>query len=294
MNGFINLIKPCGMTSSDAVLAVRRLLPRKTPVGHGGTLDPDAAGVLPVCVGKATRLFDYIIDKKKTYLGEFCAGMETDTCDASGRVLQRSDKLPSAEEVEAVLERFKGEILQVPPVFSALKRDGEPLYKLARKGENVEPEARPVTVYDLKLLNVLPGGRFLLRIDCGKGTYIRSLMRDIGRELGCLGHMSFLLRSRAGAFDAADGMTLDELTAAGAEKALFPMDYPLGAFCRAEADPAYRLNIMNGQDIRPEWVKPFAARPGDSVRLYAGNEFAGMGVVNEDGSIKVKTMLLER
>ena len=125
MDGFINILKPPGMTSSDAVLAVRRLLPRKTAVGHGGTLDPDAAGVLPVCVGKATRLFDYIIDKKKVYVGELCLGASTDTCDASGKVIETSDAYPCAEDVKNALSHFVGDIMQTPPVYSALKRGGK-------------------------------------------------------------------------------------------------------------------------------------------------------------------------
>ena len=130
MDGFINVLKPPGMTSSDAVLFVRRLLPRKTAVGHGGTLDPDAAGVLPVCVGRATRLFDYIIDKTKVYIGELCLGVTTDTADASGKVLETRPVRASADDVKHVLPEFTGHIWQVPPMYSALKRDGRPLYEL--------------------------------------------------------------------------------------------------------------------------------------------------------------------
>ena len=138
MDGFINVLKPPGMTSSDAVLFVRRLLPRKTAVGHGGTLDPDAAGVLPVCVGRATRLFDYIIDKTKVYIGELCLGVTTDTADASGKVLETRSVRASADDVKHVLPEFTGHIWQVPPMYSALKRDGRPLYELARRGETLD------------------------------------------------------------------------------------------------------------------------------------------------------------
>lgn len=295
MNGFINLLKPCGMTSSDAVLAVRKLLPRKTPVGHGGTLDPDAAGVLPVCVGKATRLFDYIIDKKKTYIGELRTGIVTDTCDASGKVLSVCEVRPDACSVEKALPQFTGEILQIPPMYSALKRGGEPLYKLARRGENLELEARRVTVYELELLEQTAPDRFLIRIECGKGTYIRSLMRDLGDALGCGGHMAFLLRSAAGAFRSDDGVTLEELQQPGAlEQALHTMDYPLEAYPAVRVSGDYRLNIMNGQAVLPDWTEEIESPPQTAVRLYAGKEFAGMGIVDEDGSVKVKTMLLER
>ena len=172
MDGFINLLKPPGMTSSDAVMAVRRLLPRKTAVGHGGTLDPDAAGVLPICVGKATRLFDYIIDKDKVYIGELWLGVRTDTLDASGRVLETSDTNADSAQLECCLKQFTGEILQVPPMYSALKKGGEPLYKLARKGEDVALEARSVRIHSIEILHKTASDRYLMRIVCGKGVYI--------------------------------------------------------------------------------------------------------------------------
>ncbi|MBQ2433482.1 MAG: tRNA pseudouridine(55) synthase TruB, partial [Clostridia bacterium] len=216
MDGFINILKPPGMTSSDAVLAVRRLLPRKTAVGHGGTLDPDAAGVLPVCVGKATRLFDYIIDKKKVYVGELFLGASTDTCDASGKVVEKSDISPTAEDVKNALKQFVGDIMQVPPVYSALKRGGKKLYELAREGEEVEIEARRVTVHNLTYIAETAPGRHLIRIECGKGVYIRSLMRDIGQYLSCPAHMSFLLREAAGAFTTETGFSIEEIRRPGA------------------------------------------------------------------------------
>lgn len=215
MDGFINVLKPPGMTSSDAVLFVRRLLPRKTAVGHGGTLDPDAAGVLPVCVGRATRLFDYIIDKTKVYIGELCLGVTTDTADASGKVLETRPVRASADDVKHVLPEFTGHIWQVPPMYSALKRDGRPLYELARRGETLDIPAREVVVHGVEYLCETAPGRHLLAIECGKGVYIRSLMRDIGERLGDGGHMSFLLRARAGAFTVNDAYTLDELKAMG-------------------------------------------------------------------------------
>ena len=189
MDGFINVLKPPGMTSSDAVLFVRRLLPRKTAVGHGGTLDPDATGVLPVCVGRATRLFDYIIDKTKVYIGELCLGTTTDTADASGKVLETRPVRATADDVKRVLPEFTGHIWQVPPMYSALKREGRPLYELARRGETLEIPAREVVVHGLEYLCETAPGRHLLSIECGKGVYIRSLMRDIGERLGDGGHM---------------------------------------------------------------------------------------------------------
>ena len=295
MNGFIDLIKPPGMTSSDAVMAVRRLLPRKTPVGHGGTLDPDAAGVLPICVGKATRLFDYIIDKDKTYIGELLLGVETDTLDASGKILARHDVNVSMDAVFSVLNEFTGAIEQVPPVYSALKLGGEPMYRLARKGESIALEARRVHVHSIELLCQTAPDRFLLKIICGKGVYIRSLMRDIGARLGSGGCMSFLLRSQSGALTAGDGYTLDELSAMeDISHALQPCDAMLGAYPKAVLPEEKRANLLNGQMLMKDWFTQNEAAPGEIARVYVENEFAGMGVMNDDGSLKIKAMLLDR
>ena len=170
MNGFINLYKPLDMSSSDAVLAVRKLLPRKTPVGHGGTLDPMAEGVLPVCVGKATRLFDYIVDKQKTYIAEICLGTVTDTDDGEGRVLETRPVDVSENDIRGVLERFTGDIMQVPPMYSALKKDGKPLYKLARQGISMELEARKVKIYSIEYVCQSGENRHVISINCGKGV----------------------------------------------------------------------------------------------------------------------------
>lgn len=293
MNGFLNLLKPAGMSSSDGVVAVRKLLPRKTAVGHGGTLDPDAAGVLPVCVGKATRLFDYIIDKDKIYIGELCLGIVTDTDDASGSVLTESPVSATRSDVEAVLPNFIGQISQQPPAYCALKRGGVPMYRLARSGENVELEARTVRVSSIEISEQTAENRYLLTIKCGKGVYIRSLMRDIGEKLGCGGHMSFLIRASAGALSAENAYTIDELKAmTDISEVLLPMDYMLGAYPSVRLDAAQRRSIRDGKSVKAgNYEGNFCA---DSyVRLYAGEEFAGMGLVEENGDIKIKTMLLD-
>ena len=294
MNGFINLLKPCGMTSSDAVLQVRRLLPRGTKVGHGGTLDPDAAGVLPVCVGKATRLFDYIIDKKKTYIGELRLGIETDTYDASGKITRTCSVSADGSELQEVLPRFVGDISQRPPAFSALKQDGVALYKKARRGESVLPEPRQVHIDSIQLIRSVGEDRYLLRIDCGKGVYIRSLMHDIGQALGCGGHMSFLLRSQSGPFLAEDGVTLDELKSmTDIGGILVPMDAPLSAYPEARAKAVYAKKILDGQTVRPGWLTGPCPAPGRKVRLYVGERFAGMGEATDEG-IRIDAMLLDR
>lgn len=293
MNGFVNLLKPAGMTSSDAVLCVKKLLPRKTAVGHGGTLDPDAAGVLPICVGKATRLFNYIIDKEKTYIGELCLGITTTTDDASGEILEVKAVNATEDDVKAVLPRFTGDTLQVPPMFSALKRDGVALYKLARKGETIELESRPVHIESIELIGKNGANKYLLKIICGKGTYIRSLMRDIGEALGCGGHMSFLMRSAAGVFDCEHAHTIEELRAAEDLEALLePMDAPLIRFPEIHVREEFRGKVINGVPLTREMLGEDMP-DGGYIKLYCGNDFAGMGEVTEEGCIKIKCMLLE-
>ncbi|MBQ3079279.1 MAG: tRNA pseudouridine(55) synthase TruB [Clostridia bacterium] len=293
MDGFINLLKPPGMTSSDGVLFVRRLLPRKTPVGHGGTLDPDAAGVLPVCVGRATRLFDYIIDKKKTYIGEICFGVSTDTCDATGKPVAFSERIPDREEVEAALSGFIGDIMQVPPMFSALKRDGKKLYELARKGESIELEARRVHIHNLTYVSQTSFNKHLIRIECGKGVYIRSLMRDIGQALNLEAHMSFLLRSEAGAFSVENGYTPDELKVLPSiEEALQPMDSLLQTYPRIDVKGEFRKKILCGMPVKPQWLAGEIEKTDAPIRVYTEGEFAGMGEMRESGEIAFRAMLL--
>ena len=298
MNGFINLLKPPGMTSSDAVLAVRRLLPKKTAVGHGGTLDPDAAGVLPICVGKATRLFDYIIDKQKVYVGELCLGVTTDTYDLSGRIISAKTVNMDVSRIEEAARTFTGQIMQLPPMYSALKQGGEPLYKKARKGQTAELQPRPVRVDSIEILEQTAENRFLMRIACGKGVYIRSLMHDIGQKLGCGGCMSFLMRERAGAMDVSGALTLDEIVSEPDKSAcLLPLDFMLDAYPKAVVAEQYRQNVINGQTIRPAWAnlpcEEAGEEAGKTLRLYVGDEFAGMGERTPDG-IRINAMLLDR
>jgi len=240
MDGFINLLKPPGMTSSDAVFKIRKMLPRGVKVGHGGTLDPDAAGVLPISIGRGTRLFDYMIDKKKVYVAEACLGIETDTQDASGKVVARAEVTATEAEIRAAMEMLTGEILQVPPMYSAVKRDGKRMYDLARSGVEVALEPRPARVDAFQYLRPAGPGRFLARIECGRGVYIRTLLHDLGRLLGCGAHMAFLLRTRVGAFDIADAVALDALDGPEAVRGrLVPMedalDLPVVRVDRARA-----------------------------------------------------------
>ena len=210
--GIINVLKPCGMTSHDVISFMRRVLNTKK-IGHSGTLDPDAAGVLPVFAGTATRLLEYALEGGKSYRAEITFGVKTDTGDDSGTVVQTSE-LPtcSAEEFAAVLKEFTGVQKQLPPMYSALKLNGQPLYKLARKGIEVEREAREIFISRLELISFNPQ-KAVLDVECSKGTYIRTLLEDICARLGVCGTMSFLVRTSAGGFKIEDAVTLQELEA---------------------------------------------------------------------------------
>lgn len=208
-SGIINVYKEAGYTSFDVVARLRGILNIKK-IGHTGTLDPDAEGVLPVCIGKATRVCDMLTDKDKVYECTLLLGTETDTYDLSGKVVAKKDVSCSEEEVLEVLSHYIGDICQVPPMYSALKVNGKKLYELAREGKEIERKARPVTIYSLDVLDMhLP--EVSLRIHCSKGTYIRSLCHDIGQELGCGGTMKSLLRTRVGIFSLSDARKLNEI-----------------------------------------------------------------------------------
>ncbi|SDB08599.1 tRNA pseudouridine55 synthase [Pseudobutyrivibrio sp. YE44] len=208
-SGIINVYKEAGFTSFDVVAKLRGILKIKK-IGHTGTLDPDATGVLPVCVGKATKLCDMLTDKDKVYECVMLLGVETDTYDMSGRILSRNSVTCTEAEVEEAINSFVGDIMQVPPMYSALKVNGKKLYELAREGKEVERKARPVTIFSIDILDMsLP--EVSIRIHCSKGTYIRSLCHDVGEKLGCGCAMKSLVRTRVSQFDISDAKTLDEI-----------------------------------------------------------------------------------
>lgn len=295
MDGFLVLNKPLGKTSSDCVVFVRKRLPRGTAIGHGGTLDPMASGVLPVCVGAATRLFDYIIDKQKTYVAELQLGVITDTQDATGAVVETRSVNVTEADVRAALPRFIGEIWQTPPMYSAIKRGGKRLYELARRGESVEIAPRACRVDDVRLTASLGNGRYRLEVDCGKGVYIRTLCHDIGAYLGCGGHMATLARTRAGVFTLENALTLEEVDALGAEgleARLLPMDAAISHLPAVRAEARHRAAVRNGMPLRPEWLDAPAPQ-AEALRVYVGGEFAGIGAPREDGSVRFRAMLLK-
>lgn len=290
--GFLCVLKPPGMTSGDVVLAARRRLARGEKVGHAGTLDPEAAGVLPLMIGRAARLFPYVVEKEKEYVAQLVPGWETDTQDAQGRVIAGEGERVSREALEAALPAFVGDILQTPPMYSAVKRGGKRLYELARQGETVEVESRPTKVFSIDVTEALPDGSFLLRVVCGRGTYIRTLCNDIGRALGCRAHMGFLLRTRAGVFTLDGAHTLEEIMAAEDLSALLlPPDAPLGHMPRCDVSPGAERFVRNGNPLTLRELNP-APQEGIPTRLYISGKFAGIGRYRE-GAMRFDIMLLE-
>lgn len=293
MDGFIDLNKQAGESSHHAVAALRRLFHCKA--GHCGTLDPQATGVLPLALGRATRLSEYVMGGEKRYIGEIRFGLVTDSYDAQGAVIAETDaSFVTAAAVAALLPRFTGTILQAPPPVSALKRGGEPLYKKVRRGEQVVTEPRPVVVYALRLLDFRPDGahpRCRVEICCGQGTYIRAIAHDLGQLLGCGAHLSALQRTQVGSFTLAGSYTLDEvaaLAAAGRTDFLIPMETALrGMPAVTVADEAARLLAHGNSVLLPEQPDAALAR----VRARDG-VLLGIGSV-ENGLVTMKKVLTE-
>ena len=211
LNGIINIYKEKGFTSHDVVAKMRGICKQKK-IGHTGTLDPDATGVLPVCLGSGTKLCDMLTDKDKEYVAELLLGVITDTQDISGQILEQREVQVSEEQVRETVMGFQGDYMQIPPMYSALKVNGKKLYELARAGKEVERHARPVRIHEIEIIEMrLPVVK--IRVACSKGTYIRTLCADIGEKLGCGGTMQSLLRTKVGIFELDKAVTLAQLEA---------------------------------------------------------------------------------
>jgi tRNA pseudouridine55 synthase len=245
VNGWIVLDKGVGMTSTHAVALVKRGLSARK-AGHAGTLDPLASGILPIALGEATKTVPFIMDGRKSYVFTVAWGAETNTDDAEGEVVARTDRLPSPAEIEALLPRFTGSIQQVPPRFSAIKIQGERAYDLARDGEVVELQPRVVEIDRLALVRH-EGNRSVIEADCGKGTYVRAIARDLGRALGCLGHIAALRRTRVGPFSDADAVTVDHVATDPA--ALRPVETALSDIPSIAVSRDMAGRLMRGQSI---------------------------------------------
>lgn len=286
MNGIINVYKEAGYTSHDVVAKLRGIC-RQKKIGHTGTLDPQATGVLPVCLGNATRVCDLLTGQDKEYVAELLLGVETDTQDTTGQVLRERPVEAAREQIEEAVSGFLGAYSQIPPMYSALKVNGRRLYELARAGKEVERQAREVIIHQLEILEwSLPVVK--IRVACSKGTYIRTLCADIGETLGCGGTMKSLLRTRVGSFSVEQALTLGELEAlwqAGRqEEAVLPVD---GIFREAAAlhvKEEFRRLLENGNSFYPEQTCEGETHPeGEWVRVYrTDGSFAGI-YAYEDG-----------
>lgn len=260
MDGIVNVRKPAGMTSHDVVAILRRVYQTKK-VGHTGTLDPDAIGVLPVCIGQATRLAEYLTEKEKVYKTILRFGSETTTQDASGEVVRETPlpEISKAEFVQLLESRFIGDIQQLPPMYSAIKMNGQPLYKLAREGQEVDRTPRPVHIAEIRVL-MYNRESAMLEVRCGKGTYIRTLCEDIGRACGSSAHMIYLARLKSGVFTMEDSVSLEQLQQSDApEQYLMDMNTALADMPMLKAtDEVMEKRLMNGLSQKPEGVRELA------------------------------------
>ena len=250
MFGFLNVYKPIGKTSHDVVAVLRRVTKIKQ-IGHTGTLDPFAEGVLPICIGKATRLIEYLNDDK-AYIGTIQFGSSTTTYDTEGEIVKTSDKVVTQEDVEDCLKYFRGEIEQLPPIYSAIKVNGKKLYEYAREGQEVKIEPRKVTIFELELVNFdMQKQQAEVKIICSKGTYIRSIANDLGEKLGVFGHLIKLVRIKAGEFYVENSIKLEDLNTV--EVVLSNLIYPTEKlnFMIYNLDNEEKIRISNGMAIIP-------------------------------------------
>lgn len=278
MNGYFNIAKPTGMSSAAVVAVLRRLTGVKR-IGHAGTLDPEAAGVLPVMTGKATRLFDYLADKEKEYVAVCVFGTATDTQDAMGTVIERGENYPDREAFLRAAESLTGEIIQTPSMYSAIKVGGKPLYLRARKGETVDVPQRVVRIDGIKLIRETEDHGFEIRVRCGRGTYIRTLCDDLGKRCGCPAHMRSLIRTRSGAFSIENAITPEEAKEL-AEKGrlaehLLPPDYALSHLPRTDVPEKLARLVTNGAKM-PLVPGTESLAEDEPVRIYLKNEFWGI------------------
>lgn len=298
VDGILVLDKPAGMTSNAALQTVRRLY-GAAKAGHTGSLDPLATGVLPICFGEATKFSQYLLDADKIYRSTFVLGVATTTGDAEGQVIAEQDAAALTQpQIETALQRFRGAISQVPSMFSALKKDGQPLYKLARQGIEVERPARAVTVHELRIEAFRPGAKAELdvRVHCSKGTYVRSLAEDLGAALGCGGHVGMLRRVQAGPFAEADAVTLTTLEGLREREAFAELDRLLRPTTLAlEGVPLLLLGEAAGFYLRqgqPVLVPKAPTSGLVQLQLMSG-EFIGVGEILDDGRVAPRRLVTQ-
>lgn len=288
VDGVLLLDKPQGLSSNTALQIARRLF-NADKAGHTGTLDPMATGLLPLCFGEATKFSQTLLDADKGYDAVLQLGVTTDTGDAEGAVLENCPVAVSRDQVDAAIARYTGTIEQVPPMYSALKRDGKPLYELARQGIEVERLARQITIHEITV-NRFEGTLLDISVLCTKGTYIRTLAQDIGAALGCGAHLVGLRRTRSGDLNLAKAVSLEQieaLTMAQRDALLAPPDALLASLPTLELESDNAARLMQGQTVRVRQVLP-----AGQYRIYGGQTFLGLGELAADGCLRPKRLLV--
>ena len=296
MNKIVNILKPTGMTSHDVVSRVRKILNIKK-VGHTGTLDPDASGVLPICIGKATKVSELILNKDKGYICELTLGITTDTYDSSGEILEKCEDFNvSLDELEKAFDSQRGEIKQLPPMYSALKINGKRMCDLVRSGrsDEIELKYRDVNIKKLEILSY-KDNKVMFYVKCSKGTYVRSICYDVGQVLGCGGHMSFLLRTESGKFNLDNSITLEELEVFKENETLdnylYDIDYVLSNLGLIDINPLAVKSFVNGAIVYPKgFIKKEFKENDKLVRVYTKGEFLGVGkLIKVDDTLCLKS-----
>jgi len=302
VDGIFLLNKPTGLSSNQALQRVRRLFDANK-AGHTGALDPLATGVLPLCLGEATKFSQFLLDAEKIYRSTYILGVTTTTGDSEGEVVKQTDASDiTRRQVEAGLAEFTGEIEQVPSMYSALKHRGQPLYKLARKGVEVERQSRTISVYRYQLLDFKPGPKPEVEVEvhCSKGAYIRTLAQDLGEALGCGAHVSALHRVKSGPFEESQTLTLEALEELAADQEptqldhlLLPVDTAVADRMAVELDEVVASYFQLGQPVMSN--KAFRqGQEGDIVRVFRhGGTFLGIGKVTEEGKVAPKRLIVE-
>ncbi|MBQ0135777.1 MAG: tRNA pseudouridine(55) synthase TruB [Oscillospiraceae bacterium] len=294
MTGFINLYKPEGITSFLCVAKVRRIMGEKK-AGHCGTLDPMAEGVLPIMLGGATRFLEFLPDSKKRYTAKMRLGLTTDTLDITGTVLSESEVTSTYEDVLLASEKYRGDIMQVPPMYSALNKDGVKLYKLARQGVEVEREPRPATISRLDIKEADKENEYILDIECSSGTYVRTLIDDIGRDLGCGAVMTELLRTMGAGFDISKTVTLEELeNAPDPSVFLISVEEALNAYPTLVVSDGQSHRFCNGGDLNLDRIK--GSKVNGLYRVYSPDKkFIGLGEADDEkGTLAFRRVYQER
>lgn len=298
MDGILNIYKEQGFTSHDVVAKLRGICKQKK-IGHTGTLDPDAVGVLPVCLGKATKVCDLLTDKDKTYEAVLQLGVVTDTQDMSGEILSKQEVSVSRDEIEEAVMSFVGDYDQIPPMYSALKVNGKKLYELAREGKVVERKARRITIHEIEISKInMEQKTVTMTVSCSKGTYIRTLCHDIGEKIGCGGAMATLKRTKVSSFMIQDSLTLsevEELVKEGTiEEHLVKVDSLFASLPAVTVSKKYQKYVDNGNKIQISFLtEPVRTSPNQEFRVYDEDQrFVGIFEAENRKTLKPKKMFL--